>query len=85
MAGKLAYQKHGTHLSDIVSLAFRLKIRKDALEAQSESDPDIYEAKVRLGRDIAEVLRKNVVQAHKLQQSENDKEIWRMSHFFRNG
>jgi hypothetical protein len=40
--------------------------------------------KVKLGHEIATVLRKNVVQAHKVQgvQTEDNKEIWRMCQLF---
>jgi hypothetical protein len=57
-----------------------LKIRTDALEAQSESDPSVYAEKVKLGHEIATILRQNVVQAHKVQAApmEDNKELWRI-------
>ncbi|KIM80804.1 hypothetical protein PILCRDRAFT_822083 [Piloderma croceum F 1598] len=63
-----------------VLTAFRLKIRTDALEAQSESDSNAYAEKVKLGHEIATILRRNVVQAHKVQagQTEDNKELWRI-------
>jgi hypothetical protein len=65
-------------------LAFRLKMRTDALEARSTSDPNAYAEKVKLGHDIAEVLRKNVVQAQKVgeAETESDAEVWRMYRSF---
>jgi hypothetical protein len=60
---------------DIASLAFRLKMRTDALEARSTSDLNVYAKKVELAHDIAQVLRKNVVQAHK--STKIDEEVWR--------
>lgn len=64
--------------------AFRLKMREDALKARSKSDPDSYQESIKLGHDVADVLRRNVVQGQKVQeaQSESDKEIWRVFCYF---
>lgn len=66
---------------DDFCLAFRLKMREDALQARSKTDPDVYQDSIKLGHDVADVLRRNVVQARKVQgsQSESDKEVWRAS------
>jgi peptide chain release factor len=55
-------------------LAFRLKMRSDAIEACSITDSKIYEEKVQLAKDIARVLRMNVVQAKKI----GDQDTWSM-------
>lgn len=67
------------HLSLTLSfLAFRLKMRADALEAVSKTTPHAYQETIQLGYDIAEVLRRNVVQAQKVrEQTESNKETWR--------
>ncbi|KAJ3802932.1 RF-1 domain-containing protein [Lentinula aff. detonsa] len=49
-----------------VLTAFRSKMREDALAAQSESDPSVYEQYATHARDVAQFLRRNVVKATKL-------------------
>lgn len=62
--------------------AFRMKIRTDALEARAVTESSAYAEKVKLGHEIAEVLRKNVVQAHKEStQSTTDGDVWSAFHF----
>ncbi|KAL5490414.1 hypothetical protein ACEPAI_5247 [Sanghuangporus weigelae] len=52
--------------------AFRDKLRADFTESRSAiDDPDEYAARIRLGREIADVLKKNVVQAVKVDSSES--------------
>ncbi|KAK7014993.1 RF-1 domain-containing protein [Favolaschia claudopus] len=55
--------------------AFRLKIRQDAVAAQNISDPIAYEEKNTLGREIASVVRKNLVQATR---KSDDADTWRI-------
>ncbi|KAJ7752005.1 RF-1 domain-containing protein [Mycena metata] len=43
--------------------AFRLKIRQDAVAARDTTDPAAYEQHNALGREIALIIRKNIVQA----------------------
>ncbi|KAJ4495607.1 RF-1 domain-containing protein [Lentinula lateritia] len=50
--------------------AFRSKMREDALAYKSETDPSAYEAYATQARDIAQFLRRNVVQATKLPEEE---------------
>jgi hypothetical protein len=71
---------HSSYPFNMTSLAFRSKIRTDALEAQSEPDPNVYMEKTMLAYEIAQVLRKNVVQARKVEgaMAVNDVDIWRM-------
>ncbi|KAI0303479.1 RF-1 domain-containing protein [Multifurca ochricompacta] len=47
--------------------AFRQKIKKDALEQRSVTEEDVFQNNLKLGREIANFLRKNVVQAERLQ------------------
>lgn len=47
-------------------------MREDALAYKSETDPSAYEAYATQARDIAQFLRRNVVQATKLP----EKETW---------
>ncbi|KAN0115944.1 RF-1 domain containing protein [Russula decolorans] len=49
-----------------VLLAFRQKIRKDALEQYSVTDEETFKNNLKLGREIADFLRKNIVQAERL-------------------
>ena len=64
---------------DTLRSAFRLKMREDALKARSQTDPNVYQESIKLGHDVADVLRRNVVQAQRVQEArtESDKEIWR--------
>ena len=57
-----------------MSLAFRLKVRVSTEEGASETNPESYIAKVQLARDVADVLRKNVVQGVR-----QDNDTWRES------
>ncbi|KAI0806952.1 RF-1 domain-containing protein [Fomes fomentarius] len=50
----------------LVRNAFRLKIRNEVLPYSASIDPKQFEEKVTLVREIADVLRKNVVQARKV-------------------
>lgn len=60
-------------------------MRADALEARSEMNPIVYQEKTKLGHEIAEVLRKNIVQGRRVQdaQDETEKDVWRrvLSHY----
>ena len=58
--------------------AFRLKIRNEVLPYSSALDVKQFEEKVTLVREIADVLRKNVVQARKVEHSPSPehKELW---------
>jgi hypothetical protein len=47
--------------------AFRLKIRTDALEAASVTDSNVYVEKAKLAREMAKILRENVVQGEKVE------------------
>ncbi|KAJ3814848.1 RF-1 domain-containing protein [Lentinula aff. lateritia] len=53
-----------------VLTAFRSKMREDALAYKAEMDPSAYEAYATQARDIAQFLRRNVVQATKLPEEE---------------
>ena len=47
-------------------IAFRQKIRKDALDQYSVTDEEVFKNNLKLGREIADFLRKNIVQAERL-------------------
>ncbi|KAI0691172.1 RF-1 domain-containing protein [Cytidiella melzeri] len=49
-------------------------MRTEVMPDASVTDPQVFSAKVTLAREIAEVLRKNVVQARKAE----DKETWKL-------
>ncbi|KAK7054948.1 hypothetical protein VNI00_003411 [Paramarasmius palmivorus] len=51
--------------------AFRFKMRQDALAAQSEQDPTVYQQHCESARSIATFLRRNVVQA-----TRQDEDSW---------
>ncbi|PIL30526.1 hypothetical protein GSI_07226 [Ganoderma sinense ZZ0214-1] len=61
--------------------AFRLKIRNEVLPYGSSVDPKQFEEKVTLVQEIADVLRKNVVQARKVEHSPSpeQKEVWELN------
>jgi 5-bromo-4-chloroindolyl phosphate hydrolysis protein len=50
-------------------IAFRQKIRKDALEQRAINDEEIFRNNLNNGREIANFLRKNIVQAERLQKA----------------
>ena len=50
-------------------IAFRQKIRKDALEQRAINDEEAFRNKLNIGREIANFLRKNIVQAERLQKT----------------
>ncbi|KAF9009418.1 RF-1 domain-containing protein [Cyathus striatus] len=60
--------------------AFRLKMRDDAINFQSIADPKLYEEQIKLNREIADFLRRNVVQAVKVYDTEtvSSEERWRV-------
>ncbi|KAM5542595.1 hypothetical protein V8D89_003556 [Ganoderma adspersum] len=65
----------------VLRKAFRLKIRNEVLPYSSSIDPKDFQEKVTLVQDIANVLRKNVVQARKVEQSPSaeQKDVWELS------
>ena len=50
----------------VFMVAFRLKMRNEILPTSSTTDPSQFEGKIQLTREIADVLRKNIVQAQKI-------------------
>ncbi|KAI0003340.1 RF-1 domain-containing protein [Russula compacta] len=63
-----------------VLLAFRQKMRKDASEQYAIRDEDVFQNNLRLGREIADFLRKNIVQGERLpiQPREDDTETYKI-------
>jgi peptide chain release factor len=59
-----------------------MKMRADALDARTMSDPKLYEEKLQLAREIAKVLRTNIVQGVKIKEAEDGlgPDLW--SYFF---
>ncbi|KAJ6630653.1 RF-1 domain-containing protein [Mycena sp. CBHHK59/15] len=57
--------------------AFRLKVRQDVVAARSVTDPAAYEQHNTLARDIASILRQNVVQAARLDDPQKQ-DTWRV-------
>jgi hypothetical protein len=53
-------------------------MRAGAIELRAETDETSYKKKVNLTKEIAEVLRRNVVQAVKVKKAlnEGEEEIW---------
>ncbi|KAG6919958.1 hypothetical protein DXG01_013307 [Tephrocybe rancida] len=51
-------------------LSFRLKMRNDAVAARAIIDPETYEQQTRLGREIADYVRTNVVQGARIAPTE---------------
>ncbi|KAI0329834.1 hypothetical protein GY45DRAFT_1252005 [Cubamyces sp. BRFM 1775] len=65
----------------VVRNAFRDKVRNDLLPYNPEMDAKQFEQKVTLVKEIADVLRKNVVQARKVEEARgpDEKEIWELN------
>ena len=57
-----------------VVAAFRLKVRNELLPYDATLDPQQFERKVTLVHEVADVLRRNIVQARKLE--DEGKEVW---------
>jgi hypothetical protein len=55
-------------------LAFRDTMRQDSTKNESLTSPEVYAEKVKLARDVASVLRKNVIQAVK----DDARDLWSM-------
>ncbi|OSC97616.1 hypothetical protein PYCCODRAFT_1440000 [Trametes coccinea BRFM310] len=64
----------------VVRNAFRAKIRYEILPYNPQIDAKQFEEKVTLVKEIADVLRKNVVQARKVEEapSPDEKELWEL-------
>ncbi|KAI9056889.1 hypothetical protein FKP32DRAFT_1748031 [Trametes sanguinea] len=64
----------------VVRNAFRLKIRNEILPYNPQVEAKQFEEKVTLVKEIADVLRKNVVQARKVEEapSPDEKELWEL-------
>ncbi|KAH8983709.1 RF-1 domain-containing protein [Lactarius hatsudake] len=60
--------------------AFRQKIRKDALDQRVIKDEEVFRSNLIIGREIAVFLRKNIVQAERLQRipGEDDMETYKI-------
>lgn len=54
------------------SPAFKLKMRNEVMPNASVTDPQLFTEKITLAKEIADVLRRNVVQARKAE----DREAW---------
>ncbi|KAI9456265.1 RF-1 domain-containing protein [Lactarius psammicola] len=63
-----------------VLTAFRQKIRKDALEQRAIKDEEVFRNNLNIGQEIANFLRKNIVQAERLQEipGEDDTETYKI-------
>lgn len=59
--------------------AFRLKMRNEVLPCPLTMDPTQFEEKIVLTRDIADVLRKNIVQARKIELPSSNEDRYRTS------
>ncbi|EPQ58405.1 hypothetical protein GLOTRDRAFT_126896 [Gloeophyllum trabeum ATCC 11539] len=59
--------------------AFRHKMRTEYVQGRAQTDPKAYEEKIKLASEVAEVLRRNFVQARKVEHNaETDSEVWRV-------
>ncbi|KAF8352301.1 RF-1 domain-containing protein [Amanita rubescens] len=64
---------------DVILKAFRQKIRQDALAARSITDSTLYQQQGQLAREIADVLRKNIVQATRVaEDTQSELETWKL-------
>lgn len=76
------------HLLTQSFTAFREKIRTDARGAEMVADPTAYAGKNQLGREVADILRRNIVQGVRVENSSSgasqatQEERWRASYFF---
>jgi len=53
--------------------AFRQKMRADALQHKDQTDPKAYEESVKLGNEVATILRGNFVQAQRVASDTNER------------
>ncbi|TFK55200.1 hypothetical protein OE88DRAFT_1732462 [Heliocybe sulcata] len=59
--------------------AFRVKMKTEYVQGRSQTDSKLYEEKVQLAKEVADMLRRNLVQARKVGHTEeSDKEVWRV-------
>lgn len=56
-----------------ILFAFRQKMRADALQYKDQTDPKAYEESVKLGNEVATILRRNFVQAQRVASDEDQK------------
>ncbi|KAH9857678.1 RF-1 domain-containing protein [Lenzites betulinus] len=65
----------------VVRNAFRDKIRHEVLPYNPQIEAKQFEEKVTLVREIADVLRKNIVQARKVEEAKSaqEKELWELN------
>ena len=59
-------------------------MRNDTIQGRELTDPAAYEANVKLAHEVADVLRKNIVQARRVDGTSGnpDDEVWSASHTF---
>ncbi len=69
-----------------MATAFRDKARSDTLDGARQTVPEAYAANVRLAREVADVLRRNIVQGERLNAAaaaaageSGAKDVWRES------
>lgn len=60
---------------NVVSAAFQAKVRNEILPSASTADEKTWEEKIKLTREISDVLRRNIVQARKIDDASEEK--WR--------
>lgn len=63
-----------------ICVAFRREMRRKVVPNPEDTNPSVFEEKVRLSREIADVLRKNIVQARKVDAPSADRDRYRASH-----
>jgi len=59
-----------------ILFAFRQKMRADALRHKGRPNPEAYEESVKLGNEVATILRRNFVQAQRI--ASNTDERWKI-------
>jgi len=66
-----------TTLCAHIDVAFRVKMRTETLllEGTAQNDPKQVEEKIQLAKDLAVMLRRNVVQAHRIE-SDSAGDAW---------
>ncbi|KAL4253979.1 Mitochondrial zinc maintenance protein 1, mitochondrial [Abortiporus biennis] len=59
--------------------AFRVKMRSEIIPNATTTDTKQFEEKVTLAKEIAEVLRKNIVQAERVEPEDGAEERWKLN------
>jgi len=73
------FRLSSAYICDVFGPAFKEKVRIETRQGKSVEDATAYAKRLELGREIAEVLRKNVVQAQRVKEDTGEQDVWSTS------